>query len=298
MAIINENMITAAFVRQYSDTYELAAQQKESRLMGTVLDEGEVTGSSFTINDLGQVNFTTAGARFSDTVLTIPTAGTRVVPMTDYSQFIGVEVRDLVKLKADPTDSYMTSLIAGRNRTIDDVIYNGLIGGVSRKTSESDSGLATANLPAGQNIVSGGTGFTKAKLIEARALFQKNDVDADEELYILYNHKMLQDILADTVLTGSDYVAVQKIQAGDIDGKWMGFNWIPYQRLADGADNTEYKTVAYAKSAAKFGKATVVPLQIQTRYDMNHTHQIGCIESYGCGRTNELKVVTINFKKV
>ena len=109
---------------------------------------------------------------------------------------------------------------------------------------------------------------------------------------------MLADILADDTLTHADYISLQMLQAGDVSGKWMGFNWVHYQGLADGADNTEFKTVAYAKSAARFGSATVVPLQINTRYDMNHISQVGAIESYGCGRANELKTVVINFKKV
>lgn len=295
MPIQNQDHITAAFVRQYADSYELAAQQTESKLMGTVESEGEIVGSSFTINDLGSIDFSAAGARFSDTTLAIPTAGTRVVTMSDHQLFVPIEPRDLVKLKADPTDSYMKSIVAGRNRLIDSIIYNGLVGPVLRKQSESDSTLAAVNIPVGQNIASGGTGFTKTKLIDARAKFAENNVD--EELYIIYNHKMLADILADATLTSADFLAVQMLQAGDVSGKWMGFNWVHYQGLADGADNTEFKTVAYAKSAARFGSATVVPLQINTRYDMNHISQVGAIESYGCGRANENKVCTICFKK-
>ena len=296
MSITNQNHITAAFVRQFADTYELAAQQIESKLQSTVKSEGEVVGSSFTINDLGSIDFSAAGERFSNTVLAIPTAGTRIVTMSDHQLFVPIEPRDLVKLKADPTDSYMKSIIAGRNRLIDSIIYQGLIGPVLRKVAESDSTAVSTTIPASQNIVSGGTGFTKAKLIAARALFAKNNVD--EELYIIYNSKMLSDILADTTLTSADFLAVQMLQVGDVAGKWLGFNWVHYEGLADGADNTEFRTVAYAKSAAVFGHATVVPLDINTRYDMNHIRQIGAIESYGCGRANELKTVVINFKKV
>lgn len=59
MPIANETQITSAFVRQFADTYELAAQQTESKLQSTVESEGEVVGSSFTINDLGSIEFTT-----------------------------------------------------------------------------------------------------------------------------------------------------------------------------------------------------------------------------------------------
>ena len=301
MPIANQDLITSSFVRQFADTYEMAAQQKVSRLMGTVLNEGTVVGSSFTINDLGSIDFSAAGARFSGTNLTIPTAGARVVNMADFSLFVPIEPRDLVKLKADPTDSYMQSIIAGRNRLIDSVIYNGLLNPILRKVSESDSTLVATALPAGQIIPAGGTGFTKAKIIAAAAKFRKNQVD-DEELFILYNSEMMTAILSDTTLTSADFMAVQMLQSGEISGKWLGFTWIHYEgpsgSYANGAGGaTEARTVAYAKSGARFGEATIVPIGINERYDLAHVHQISSIESYGAGRTNELKVIGIDFNR-
>lgn len=298
MAITNENAITSAFVRQFADTYEIATQQKESRFLSTILNEGTVVGSSFTINDLGTIAFGAAAANFTATVGAIPTAGTRVVTMSDYSSFQFLSPNQLAKLKADPTDSYLQALVAGRNRTIDNVIYSALIGSVQRKTVEADSGLAGVALPAGQIILAGGTVITKAKLIAARALFYKNEVDSDEELYIVYNSEMLATILADTTLTSADFMAVQMLQSGNVSGKWLGFNWIHFEGLANGAGGaTEYRTVAYAKSACRFGESTIVPLDITTRNDLNMTKQVGGIFSYGAGRTNETKVVAIDFLK-
>lgn len=298
MAIANQDLITSSFVRQFSDSYELAAQQKESRLMGTVTNEGKVVGSSFTINDLGSLEFAQAGARFNATNLTIPTAGARVVNMTDFNLFVPIEPRDLVKLKADPTDSYMKSIIAGRNRLIDSVIYKGLLSPILRKESESDSTLVSVSLPAGQVIPAAGVGFTKAKIIATRALFRKNEVD-EEDLYFIYNSEMMSSILNDTTLTSADFMAVQMLQSGDVSGKWLGFNWIPYEgpnkTFFNGAGGaTEARAVAYAKSGATFGEATIVPIGIHERYDLSHVHQISSIESYGCGRSNELKVVAVD----
>ena len=75
MPIVNENRITAAFVIQYHDTYEVAAMQNESRLLKTVHNRGKITGESFTINDMRQVEMQASGARFGATVLTIPDGG-------------------------------------------------------------------------------------------------------------------------------------------------------------------------------------------------------------------------------
>mgnify|MGYP000700478182 FL=1 len=55
MPIANENKITAAFVQQFHDNYELACAQNVSRLLKTVTNRGRIQGESFTINDMGQV---------------------------------------------------------------------------------------------------------------------------------------------------------------------------------------------------------------------------------------------------
>ena len=68
----NENKITAAFVQQFHDTYELATQQEESRLLKTVTNRGKIEGESFTINDMDAVEMSPSGARYGDTNWTIP----------------------------------------------------------------------------------------------------------------------------------------------------------------------------------------------------------------------------------
>ena len=142
MPIVNENKITAAFVQQFHDNYELASQQNESRLLKTVVNRGKIVGESFTINDMGQVEMAASGARFGDTAWTIPDAGTRSVLMNDFDLFIPIESRDIPKLKAHPNDKYIKLLYNAKNRKIDDIVYQAAIGTINRK-SVADNGTAT-----------------------------------------------------------------------------------------------------------------------------------------------------------
>jgi hypothetical protein len=98
----NKNMITAAFITQFHDSFEIAAQQKDSRLQAAVHDRGMITGEAFTINDMGTIEMTQITTRFGDTVWDLPEAGTRNALMADYGVFVPVEKRDLRKLLADP----------------------------------------------------------------------------------------------------------------------------------------------------------------------------------------------------
>ena len=298
MPIANENKITAAFVQQFHDNYELASAQNESRLLKTVVNRGRIQGESFTINDMGQVEMTASGARFGDTTWTIPDAGVRTALMADFDLFIPIESRDIPKLKAHPNDKYIKLLYNARNRKIDDIIYQAAVGTVSRKVV-ADNGTATTSnvaLPAGQLILSG-AGTLKQKIIKAKALFRKNECDEHngEQLYIIYTSSMLESILGDTTLTSADFMAGKMIQEGGVGGKWMGFNWIPYEKLNQGAAVGEKRTVAYCGSAIHFGDAAITDFDITTRADKKNIKQVGGVHSFGAGRANENKVVAIDF---
>ena len=298
MPIVNENKITAAFVQQFHDNYELASQQNESRLLKTVVNRGRIQGESFTINDMGQVEMTASGARYGDTPWTIPDAGVRTALMADFDLFIPIESRDIPKLKAHPNDKYIKLLYNAKNRKVDDIIYNAAIGSINRKTV-ADNGTASTTataLPSSQIILSA-AGTLKQKIIKAKSLFRANECDEHngEQLYILYTSDMLEDILGDTTLTSADFMAGKMIQEGGVGGKWMGFNWIPYEKLSQGAAAGEKRTVAYCGSAIHFGDAAITDFDITTRADKKNIKQVGGVHSFGAGRANEKKVVAIDF---
>ena len=115
----NKNMITAAFITQFHDSFEIAAQQKDSRLQAAVNDRGMITGEAFTINDMGTIEMTQITTRFGDTVWDLPEAGTRNALMADYGVFVPVEKRDLRKLLADPQGPYLQLTLAAANRKKD-----------------------------------------------------------------------------------------------------------------------------------------------------------------------------------
>lgn len=294
----NKNMITAAFVTQFHDSFEIASQQKDSRFQAAVHDRGQITGASFTINDMGVIEMNPITDRFADTVWDVPEAGTRNALMADYGVFVPVEKRDLRKLIADPQGEYLQSTLSGTNRRKDKVIYRALLDAIPRKT-ENNGAYTNVALPASQKIVAGGTGFTKAKLIAAKAMFRRNECDEQngEKLYIAYNADMLTQILSDTTLTSADFMAVKMLQEGSVSSNWLGFQWIAYEALdsVTADDVTTKTTVAWAKSGVHFGTGAEYNIDIGPRRDKNNTIQISVDASYGAGRANEKKVVAIDF---
>jgi len=287
------NTITAAFVMQFHDGFVQAAQQKESRLEQTIVSRGMIVGSSFTANDMGSIEANPVTNRYGDTEWTIPDAGTRQALMSDFDVAIPIDQFDLPKLLANPQGAYLETTLAAMNRKKDKVIYDALRGSALRKTDEAGP-FAGVAVPAGQIIAAGGTGMTKAKIIQAKKLFRSNEADSHngETLYMTYDSGMLEDILSDTTLTSADFMAVKMLQEGDVSGTWCGFKWVPYEALTGTTTKT---AVAYTKSSAHVGMGQGIQTDIGPRRDKRNLIQIYAAMSIGSVRVNESKVVTIDY---
>lgn len=288
--------ITTGFVVEFKAGWELAAQQKDSRLQATITDVGGVTGTSFTFNTLAATAANDVTNRLGDTEWSDQTHTTRIVLMQDKDWATPIDQFDLPKLLASPQGEYMQNGIAALNRKKDSVIYNALLGTALTRTQDG-APYGTAAFSSSQTILDGGTGMTKAKIITAKKLFRKNEADSynGETLYMLYDAESLEDVLSDTTLTSADFMAVKMLQDGDTGGKWLGFNWVPYEALNTTAGGVK-TTVAYTKSALKFGTGMSREIDVGPRRDKKNAIQIYARESYGAGRVFENKVVAINYQ--
>lgn len=285
------NTITQAFVQQFDTTIQLQAQQKTSRFESRVHDRGNITGESFTANRLDTIEDTPENTtRHGDTVWSEANHSTRVALMQDFYQALPVDRADEPKVLANPNGSYMESLNGAWNRRKDRVIYSAAIG-----NSQTKEGALIA-LPSSQIIVAGGTGMTKAKLITSKKIFRANECDSEadipEELFIAYTSDMLEDILSDTTLTSADFMSVKMLQEGNVAGKWLGYNWVPYERVQNTAGT--YRTAAWAKSAIHKGTGFYEG-KAQRRGDKKDTMQLSAAGSVGAVRVWEYGVVAIDF---
>jgi len=283
--------ITQAFVQQFDTTIQLQAQQKTSRFESRTHDRGNIVGESFTANKLGVLEDTPENnVRHGDTTWSDIIHSTRVALMRDFYQALPVDRADEPKLIANPTGEYMNSLLSAWNRRKDVIQYAALLG-----NSQTKEG-AQIVLPAGQKIVAGATGFTKAKLITAKKIFRANECDSEaddpQELFLTYTSEMLEDILADTTLTSADFMAVKMLQEGNIAGKWMGFQWVPYERVSNVAGT--YSAVAWAKKALHHGTGFFEG-KSQRRGDKKDLMQVSAAGSFGAVRVWEDAVVQIDF---
>lgn len=284
--------ITQAFVTQWDTAIRMEAAQRDSRLMSAVTDRGNIVGESFTINFLGDDGslLDANSVRHGDTSWAVAEHETPIVNMADFYKAFPLDRNDIPKMIVNPVTGgdYMGLLMNAKNRRIDDIIYRAARGDQLRKDG------TTEELPAAQKVAAGGTGFTKTKIIQTRAIFRKNEADEynGEELYMAFNDVMLEDVLADTTLTSADYMAVKMLQNGDISGKWMGFKWIPFNGIT--LSGGSYFTIAWAKSGIHCGKGYEEG-NVTRRGDKKDAWQVSMGASYGAGRQDAKKVVEIAF---
>lgn len=293
--LANNGMITAAFKREFHSAFEMRALSTHSTLEVLAVNRGNIGGSSFTVNDLGDLKMKEMTSRFQDTDWSVPEAGTRLAIMKDFGLFVPIEPRDEPKLSANPTSSYMQACLAAEYDERDNTIMKALGASVQRKTTEGEDYTATP-LPSSQIILAGGTPVNKAKIVKARATFRRTKMDKRGPMYAIYNSEMLEQILIDDELTKWDRDTIQSIQDGDVAKKWAGFIWLPYEELPDGAGGaTEGRTFFSASRSVHFGRNVISNFDIAVRADKSNVKQIGGIASYGAARSLEECVVAMDF---
>ncbi len=281
------------FVTQWDRTIRHEVAQKDSRLSVAASSRGTIEGEAFTINKLGDDGslLEENTVRHGDTNWSVADHTARVVNMADFYEALPLDRNDIPKMLVNPVTggNYMQNLTAKRNRRLDDIIYRALRGTQLLKDGSS------IVLPTNQKIAAGGAGFTKAKLIQARKIFRRNEADNHngEVLNITYNDEMLEDILSDTTLTSADFLAVKMLQEGDVSRRWMGFNWIPYNNLE--LTGGVYYAVAWCNSGVHWGEGYMEG-NVTRRGDKKDAWQVSLGASYGAGREDEKKVVEIAFQ--
>lgn len=280
------NQITEAFRQEFADNFMHVAQQSVSRLESTVRVESGIKGTSKTVNRLGKRTAQRRLSRHADTPINEQPHSTRFVDLFDWDDGDMVDDQDKIRMLTDPTSEYVTGMVAGLNRAKDSVLIAAMQG-----NSRSTTGNVV--LPSTQKIAVGGTGLTKAKIIQAKKLFRSNEADEEngEELYMLYSATALSDVLTDTTLTSGDFLAVQMLQSGTLKGKWMGFTWIPTEQCPK-VSTTRF-LYAYAKSGVALGVGEEIVTEVGKDPGKGFNVRVYAKMSIGAVRVEEEKVVEI-----
>ena len=236
--------ITSAFIQQWSDDVKHAFQQKGSKLLDSIRQARNVTGSTYNFHALGTV---TANTKTRDGDLTLLNPAQSVVACTLQDAYAPIEIDVLDELKTNidfRTEMVKTSANA-LGRKVDDIII--AAAGAATNTTTTQTG-----------------GLTYAKLLEIVTFFNSNDVDPEDRVLVV-GAKQLSEALNITQLTSSDYTTIRNVMSGGVESI-LGMKWIMSTRLA----NTNNHAAASVTTCLAFNKNAIgaaIGQDIQTRVD-------------------------------
>ena len=281
--------VTTAFVQQYATNVALLLQQRGSKLRDCCT-VGSYTGKAAkAVEQIGAVTAQVRTSRHSDTPLISTPHDARWVFPTDFELADLIDDQDKLRMLIDPTSSYAINQAYAHGRSLDDLIISAALGDArTGENGTTTTGFATAT----QQIAAAASGLTIAKLRTAKKIFMRNEVDMDmDELYIAVTAEQVEDLLATTEVTSSDYNTVKALVQGDID-TFMGFKFKHIERL--GVDGSSARRcIAWAKSGMHVGIWNDINTRIGERPDKSYSTQVYTKSTFGATRVEEKKVVEI-----
>ena len=277
------SQITTAFVQQYSANIQMLSQQMGSLLRDKVRVESVVGKNAF-FDQVGSVTAQLKTSRHSDTPQIDTPHARRRVSLADYEFADLIDQQDKVRLLIDPTSSYAQAAAMAMGRAMDDVIISAALGTAS--TGETGTGTETVQT----GVVKGTTGLTVAKLISAKDLLDKADVDPSIPRHIIVGPEQLGNLLGDSEVTSSDFNTVKALVRGELD-TYLGFKFTVSNRLPKtGNDRT---CIAYAQDGLLLGIGKDISARIDERADKSYATQVYYCQTIGATRMEKAKVVPI-----
>lgn len=216
--------------------------QGSSKLRNTVEYRPNVIGGTYDFRLMGKGQ---GHQRTGSSSLVVPMdlAHSKVTAtLTDWEHPEYTDIFDQAEVNFSEKEQLTSTIGKAMGRTEDQIIIDVLTAGTYNTTATDDQGFS---------IAAGGTAFTVAKLRALRAYYA--DLEVDDLVTIAISGSGLEDLLADTELTSSDYNSVKALVNGEVNS-FMGFNFVTIgaRRLEGGLGSS----VAYAWTKPSVGLAS------------------------------------------
>lgn len=304
---------SVSFVPNFSPEIVRLFQEDAEGIRGTVRTR-TITGKSDHWERLGGLELSQVTSRHQETPYTPGTFTRRRVNMVDWAGSERLDQLDEVKMMINPKNEHTQNLLAAWRRTIARAITDAADGNALAVSNLEAT--STVALPASQAIAHNSTGFTVAKLRTAKRLMDNAGVPATDR-HILTSAYAVEDLLADSAVTSSDYSTLNALSNGGAaffqSGMYMGFTFhiigdaVPDDSAVLGASvgtpaspilpkSGNIRTAfAYHKSAIGLTFAKEATVEVDRRPDLLNLWQVMVQGSLGAVRILDAGVVTIDF---
>lgn len=283
---------STAFVKQYSDTITMLAQQFDSKLSACVMVDNSFKGEKKFYDQYSSDSFTEIISAYADTPTDIPNHQRRAIVPRYFVSNTLEDPKDALQMLIDPKSAYMQAKQAAANRKKDDLIISAL-GGTALTGQEGTTSTAfDSNNQIAVTYGSGtsNSGMTKAKVLRARKILADGDVEA-EDRYAVASPAQFEDLLNLTEVESSDYNVVKALVQGEIN-TWVGFRWIESTRLT--TDGSSHRLCYFwQKKGMQMAIQKDVEGRIDPRPDKNYAMQVYMRLCFNATRLEEARVVEV-----
>lgn len=278
--------LTVSFKNNYRDTILHLVQQVGTRFRDRVIVKTDATGEFDFHTQLGKLTPVQRVVRNADTAaVAVDNFRRRVAPQI-WDLPILTDQEDIVLMVTDPTSAYSEGIRNGLMRKIDDLIIDAALG----TAFTGKDGTTAVALPAAQKIAAGGTGLTKAKVIQAAKILNSKDVPEDDRWFAI-GEEQLEDLQGILEFTSRDYNVVETLVSGR-PARWIGFNWVLTTQLdKSGSDR---QTIAWHRDGLALSIWHDIVTRIDERADKNYAKQVFASMQMGATRMEEERVVQVD----
>ena len=298
---------SVSFVPNFSPEIVRLFQEDPDNIRGGVRSR-MITGKSDHWERLGGVTLTAVTGRHQATPYTPSLHSRRLVNLSDFAGSERLDTLDEIKMMIDPRNEYTQNLARAWRVRVAKTVVASL--NASSTVVANDDTTTTQALPASQQIANGGTGLTMAKLRQTNRILDNAGVPSDDRSLLLSAYAV-EDLMADSQVTSSDYSTLNAIQNGTIPqgARFMGFRIV---KIGDAVpDDTAVLTggtaspilpktgnirtcFAYHKSAIGLSIGKEATPEIDKRPDLMNAWQVLVQGSLGSVRILDAGVVSID----
>jgi len=280
--------ISNVYIQTFENIVRHLAQQRMSRLRTCVQERG-VSSEKHNWETMGANTATEKTAARTATPENDSAWDRRVSVAKTFHVGDSVEQEDPVQMLVDPQSNIAHSIAMAMKRAQDDSI-------IAAATGTALDGAGSANaFPAGQ-VVGDGTGvFSFDGVTEVYEKFMTNDIDPEEQKFMIIGPTQLRKMQQLTEYTSSDYVNVKSLATNGFVKAWMGFDWIVSTRLLAPAGG-ELSCLAMTKRALGLQMNRDISARIAEDPSISFAWRVYCFGTWGAVRVEDEQIVHWHLK--
>ena len=285
---MSEN-IPKLYVETFSTVLNLKLQQRQSKLRGRCMEGAHVGKQASPVDYIGAIQMKAPTGRFAPIQRQDADFTRRWVLPTDKEAHQLIDSFDKLRLLMDPTSQYSDVAAAAVAREWDDRI----IAAAFATASIGDStgvGLTTETFDTSQWQIAStfgsaaASGLTVAKMIEAKRIFRKAQVEVDsEQLTWVTNSQGESDLLNQVQVVSTEFAGDRATLTEGKVVRFMGFDIVYSERLT--STSNVRQNIALVKSGAYLGIWKDTENNIDRRIDLSGLpYQLSTLMSSGATR--------------